>query len=478
MDKNKELAKNTFVFGIGTIGSKLMQFLLVPLYTIYLTSEEFSAADLIVSSVFLMSPLFTLGVGNGILRFVLEHEENRGPVLKLSFLIAIVGACLIIPFIPYLNSLKIFSGYGFLIPILLLCYSLKNIFAQYCKAIEKNLIYSLDGIFSAITLTIFSLILIVFLHYGVLGYVLSMLLSLFISILYFVFNCGIASTLIHAKMKKSLSVEVLKYAIPLMPNELSWWIIQMSNRYILVFYCGAVVNGVFSMAYKLPGIFNLIVSIFIQAFGVTAIKECNLERKIGGKYDGAYFEKIFKKYTALTFIAVVLVILLCKPLAYLFLKNEFFEAWKYMPFLLCAYAIGNLQSFYGSIYGGLKKTNLVLYSTLIGAVVCFVSNLILVPAFAAYGACISAVLGYFAVYIARLYGLKKNVVMCHFFKKNFLSILIVLGVSIFYISEDFCLRIFSLVLSVALLAIYFKDFQQIFCYGINKCQGMMKKWEK
>lgn len=450
MERNKELAKNTAVFAIGTIGSKLMQFLLVPIYSIYLTSSEYSAADLIVSTVFLLSPLFTIGICNGVIRFVLDRPENRGSVLRLCICIVLLATALLSFFIPWLNSMEVFCGYGYLVPVLFFCYSLKHILANYCKAIEKNFVYSIDGIISAITLTIFSAVFLILADLNIFGYVLATILSLILSIFYFLITCDVLNVVWNAKIDLKLSKDVVKYSFPLMPNELSWWVVQMSNRYILVYFCGAAVNGVFSMAYKLPGIFNLLVSIFISAFGITAIKECNLEKRIDGKIDGSYFENIFEKYCAVTFVSVVAVILLSKPLAILFIKNEFFDAWKYIPLLLCAYAIGNLQSFYGSIYGGIKRTGLVLFSTILGALMSVLLNLVLVPKFGGFGACVAAVSSYFVIYISRFVGLKRNVVMKHFLTKNILSIFLVVLISCLYVCEKFYFSCFSALLLLLL----------------------------
>ena len=459
MSKTKELAKNTAIFAVGTIGSKLTQFLLVPIYTIYLTSAEYSAGDLIVSTVFLLNPLLTIGIGNGIIRFVLEHSENRGPVLKLCIGIVLISTMLQLPFISLINELDVFCGYGFLVPILFFCYSLKHVLANYCKAIEKNMQYSLDGIFSAISLTFFSFLFLAGLHWGIFGYVFASILSLVGSIIYLVYICDVFFVLKKAKIDKKLSKDVIKYAFPLMPNELSWWVVQMSNRYILVAFCGAAVNGVFSMAYKLPGIFNLIVSIFIQAFGITAIKECNQEKRINNKIDGTYFGKVFEKYCSITFISVFVVILASRPLAVIFLQNDFFEAWKYVPFLLCAYAIGNLQSFYGSIYSGLKKTDIVFISTVLGAVTSTVLNFILVPYYGAFGASAAAISSYFVIYMVRYWGLKKNIEMPHYLLKNIISIIIILTTACLYVGEYFE---FIIVGAIFIILLYRKSCEEMY----------------
>ncbi len=453
MNKNKELFKNILIFGIGTFGSKLIQFLLIPLYTVYLSTTEYSVSDLVTSTITLITPLLTIGISNGVLRFVIGQEQNRKSVLKFSILLCFGGTALLTALLPLLNQIEMFSGYGYMIPLLYLCSALKTLLAQYCKAIEKNVAYALDGILSSLTLTVGSILLISILKLGAMGYLLAFLISRCLSIFYLIVICNVFRTLHKSTIDKNLTKELVNYSLPLMPNELSWWVIQMSDRYMLTYFAGAALNGLYSMAYKIPSIFNLIVSIFIQAFGITAIKECDSKQE-DGKFDGSYFQSIYSKYISLTFVAVVVIILLSRPIAFLFLKNSFYDSWIYIPFLLCAYAIGNLQSFYGSIYGGIKKSKSVFISTFLGAVTNILLNLMLIPVYNAYGAVIATIISYLVVYIVRVINIKKYVSMEHFEIKISLSISLIIIISILYVLGNLITIILSIILSIVMFIVY------------------------
>lgn len=459
MNKNKELLKNILIFGVGTFGSKLIQFLLIPLYTIYLSTSEYSVSDLITSTVHLITPLLTIGISNGILRFVLGQKQNQKSILKFSVLICLGGTVLLTALVPVIDRIKMFSGYGYMIPLLYLTSSLHTLLAQYCKAIEKNIAYAIDGILASLTLTVGSIVLISGFKLGIRGYLLATLISKCLSIAYLSIMCNVIKTLHKAKIDRSLTKDLVGYSLPLMPNELSWWIIQMSDRYMLTFFAGAALNGLYSMSYKIPSIFNLIVSIFIQAFGITAIKECD-SKKNGDKYDGSYFQSIYSKYISLTFVAVVIVILFSRPIAFLILKKSFYISWVYIPFLLCAYAIGNLQSFYGSIYGGIKKSKLVFISTFLGAITNILLNLLLIPICRAYGAAIATIISYLVVYLVRLINIKKYVLMKHFEKKIGLSIVLMLCISILYSIGNIVTVTMSLVFSGIVMILYRKEIKE------------------
>ena len=68
---------------IGQFSSKLLVFLLLPLYTSLLLPEEYGVFDLLVTSVTLLTPIFTLTVAESVLRFCLDnnYDERKG-ILK------------------------------------------------------------------------------------------------------------------------------------------------------------------------------------------------------------------------------------------------------------------------------------------------------------------------------------------------------------------------------------------------------------
>ena len=73
----KKLISNTFIIGLGTVGSKLLVFLLMPLYTAWLTTAEYGTAELISTTANLLIPVACLGITNGIFRFAAEKNSNK-----------------------------------------------------------------------------------------------------------------------------------------------------------------------------------------------------------------------------------------------------------------------------------------------------------------------------------------------------------------------------------------------------------------
>ena len=463
-ERSKELIRNTIIFAIGTVGTKLIQFLLVPLYTVFMTTEDFGVSDLLSSTVTLIIPILMLGVTNSIIRFVLNQPNNRKSVIKFAVVLCLVGGIFLGAVAPCLNRITAFRGFALYFPILYITQSFKTICSQYSKGIEKNKTFAVNGMLNAATLAGFSYLLIGRLHYGVQGYLYAIIISDWCSIIFLATSCHIIILLRDAHINWLLTRDLLQYSVPLMPNELSWWIIQMSDRYMLAYLHGAKVNGIYSMAYKIPSIFNLVVSIFISAFSLSAIKEYEAQ-ETDGKFKSVYFEQIYQKYIAITFLAAVLVILSSKLFAYFLLKNDFFQAWVYIPLLICAFAIGNLESFYGSVFSAIKHTKPIFISTVTGGICNIILNLLLIPQFKAYGAALATIVGYFVVYIVRVVLLSKYFVFDHHLNKIIGSLVGLCVMSIMYIINSKMSLCLCIITSVVVVLPFKDSLVECFIHG-------------
>ena len=80
MNKYQTLAANTILMSIGTVGSKLLVFLMVRFYTGYLTPAEYGTADLITQTANLLIPLVSLDITDAVFRFAADRRSGRaGP---------------------------------------------------------------------------------------------------------------------------------------------------------------------------------------------------------------------------------------------------------------------------------------------------------------------------------------------------------------------------------------------------------------
>lgn len=91
MNKYKKLGKNIALITIGNFASKILSFFLIPFYTAVLTTAEYGTADLMTTTINLVSPFFTLLISEAIMRFALEKEKDKSQVFMIGILTTLVG---------------------------------------------------------------------------------------------------------------------------------------------------------------------------------------------------------------------------------------------------------------------------------------------------------------------------------------------------------------------------------------------------
>lgn len=406
MNKSKYLLTNTILFAIGEFGSKFVFYFLIPIYSTFMTTEDYGVSDLLISTINLLSPILSLGISNAVLRYTMDKHKNKGDILVISLKILGLSFLISYLFTPLSIFFPEYKAYILLLPLVYLTITGKNILSQFCKGIERTQIYVIDSIISAIISLTSTLLFIGVLKLSVYGYIYSMLLTNTISSLFLFITCKMGRYIKLGSTKQNrrqLRKELLRYSLPLVPNSLAWWVTMLSDRYMLMFFYGATASGLYSMAYKIPSIMSVFVGLFIQAWQISAIKEYENDNSLD------FYNIVYRYYCSYTFVVGSGLIMLCKVIAYIMFKADFYKAWYYVPVLLMAVTIGNIQTIFGTFYAAAKNSKRMLYTSLSGAIINIIFNFLLIPKYEGVGAGIATLLSYIVVFIIRGIDVKKMI---------------------------------------------------------------------
>ena len=203
------------------------------------------------------------------------------------------------------------------------------------------------------------------------------------------------------KIDKPLMKDMIKYSVPLVPNSISWSIINMSDRIILTQMVSSAANGIYAMANKFPNIINVLYGYFYTAWKESAAKIVKDENK------NQYYNSIY--HDAKRFLyAVTICLIAVMPFAFpIFINEAYDEAYIYIPIVMIATYYSNLSSFYGGIFSAYKDTKIMGTTTIVAAVINLVVDLIFVNTFKIYAACFSTLIANLIVYFYRKKKLKK-----------------------------------------------------------------------
>ncbi len=394
--KYKKLCSDTVILALGTFGSKLLVFLLMPLYTALLSPTEYGTAELITGTANLIMPFACMGLTTGIFRFAAERGSDQRVVFSssMTLLWGSLGGLLLIG-IPFCVMGE-WRAEALLILAYVFFADLQAVCSQYVRAIDRTRLFALQGILNTVLTIAFNVLFLVAFDMGVTGYVLSVVVGNLLTAVFLFFAARLWRVYRFSAVRRETVSELIRFSLPMVPTTVCWLITDLSDRYFVTATCGAAENGIYSAAYKIPTVVNLISTIFMQAWQFSAVTQSADEEECS-----RFYSTVFRGFLSLIFIGTAGLILCSRFLCGLLLNRAYFEAWRYMPTLLCAAAVESVVSFLATVYLIRKKSTHSFVTAVVGTVLNLILNALLIPRMGALGAAVATLIGYGSVYLLR-----------------------------------------------------------------------------
>jgi O-antigen/teichoic acid export membrane protein len=460
----RKLAENTFFFALGTLGSRSIAFFMLPLYTRLLTPRDYGTLDVFQTTVSLLVPILSLEIVEAVFRFSMdEAQEGAKRVLSTALPFSFLSLLLSLALTPVLFRFEIFQAY---LPYFYAVFFLTVLLGeakQYVRALGKVKIFALSDILYVLFFAGLNVVFMVFLRMGLRGYFLSYVLAQACSFLFVAFSGRIFPKISFRFFDRELAREMLRYSIPLIPNALMWWIMNVSDRYLILYFLGLEANGIYAVACRFPALLGTVTGVFFPAWQLSAVEEFHSEDR------AEYYARVFSLYSSALFLLTGFILLFLPEITGLFVASNFKEAWRFVPFLLIGTVFHSFASFLGTIYVASKKTLGAFSTTALGGATNFLLNLVFIPLWGIQGAAFTTMLGFLVVWVARVIHMRK---ICPF-PLNLQSILLpvlVLGgetVVLFLRTDDSFWLLLNFCLFALLLLFHKSDLVKLKGLGVN-----------
>ena len=401
--RNKYLIKNTLLFTLGNLGSKIITFFLIPLYTNALTTAEYGVVDLVTTVSTVAIPILTINICESVMRFALDKNANQEEITQIGTFILILACLFGIIAIPICAQFEQISSYSVLIYFYIITLAASQLYLCDLRGKELLLYYSIGNILHTFLIAIFNILFLLSFKMGIQGYLLAFILANLITVCYSVIAGKGYRSFKFKRINKKLLKNMSKYSMVLIPNSFMWWIMNSSDRIMVTSMVGIAANGIYAVSYKLPTLVSTLTSIFNQAWSYSAIKE------EGSNDENEYNNHIFKFLTGGVMLIGIGLLTIVKPFLQVYVSNEFISAWKYTPFLIIGYVYLTLGSFMATSYTVHKDSFGYLFSGMFGAIINIVLNFWLISWIGVYGAAISTCISYIFVFLFRLIHTRKYI---------------------------------------------------------------------
>lgn len=454
MSKKRELMKNTIIIFVGKISTQLLSFFLLPLYTSFLITKDYGFVDLITTYVTLIVPIITLELEMSVFRYLVDarkSKENTKKVLSNNFFILLVSLLLFsAAYLIVTCFWKFDFRYLILLDIIICTFS--GNFLQVTRGLGRTLDYAISCIITGVSTILFNILLIVVFRFGAFGMILSMALANGFGALYLFIRLKLYKQIDFKRKDTKLMKEMFHYSIPLVPNSVSWWIVNVSDRTIITAVLGAAANGIYAISNKFPTILSSLLGIFNLSWSESAALHIDSPDR------DSFFSDISNTVTKL-FTSLGVGMIACMPFVFpILINSQYSQAYNYIPILILGAVFNVIICLYSAVYIAKKMTKQVAATSIIGAIINIVVNVVLIKYIGLYAASLSTALSYLAMMIYRHFDLKKYINI-RYDKGLLIKTIVIFTFSIIlYYQHNLLLNIVNLVVVVIYALLLNKEF--------------------
>lgn len=401
-DREKSLIKNTGILAIGTLASKVFSFFLLPLYTAVLTTEDYGTVDVLQTVALFAMPFVTLQLCSVVFRFIIEKKEDleKTTVITTGIFVESVNVILF-SFVVWILNFKFNIQYCELFILNFASSALLEIVQNIIRGFGNNGTYSIMSFIMTVVSLISNAVMILFMGMKGDSILIASTIAALVAAAFGICKQKLWRYLKFSTFSLKELKKMLKYSLPLIPNAISWWIANTSDRLLIRYFIGASGNGIYAAANKIPSIYTTIFNVYNIAWIES------LSRSVGDKKQDEFINSMFEKSIRL-FACICIGIICCMSLFFNMLIGEaYHSAYAHVYILLIAIFFNSICSLLGGIFTAYKESGIIGKTTVIGAVVNFIVNLMFIKFIGLYAASMSTLISYVVIVCVRTKHVKK-----------------------------------------------------------------------
>lgn len=402
---NKALLTGTIVYAIGNLGTKILTFLIVPLYTYYISTSDMGEYDLLITGVGLLSPIISLRISEATYNWMIKQTKSNEVCIKSTYnyllkscALSVIVVGIIGRFI-HIWNLKLFLVILILDPVL-------ETTQKILRGLKNQKLFAASGIIYTGILVTLNFLTVCVMKLGVTSLLVNTIISQLVSIaLIIIFEKRMRCLTVAVEKRTLLETqrEMLKYSMPLVPSTLSWWVMSVSDRYVVRFFLGSSFNGIYAIATKFPSVLQTFFVLFNNAWTDMAL--ANLHSK---EENSKYVSNLFEKMYMFSFSTIFCLIPVTKVVTQIILSVDYKIGSIYIGFLYLGAIFQGFSTFASVGYLQNKKTVRAATSSLAGAIINLLVDFILIKSVGLFAAALSTYAGFLVMWLVRMYDIRND----------------------------------------------------------------------
>ncbi len=390
----KEFAKGSSILVASNIALKAIQFFLLPLYTEYLSPAELGISDTITSFTSFLFPLLVMAFDSAFSAYFYEEDgkEYTNRVFNTVFFFLLIQGFIpiIMAFGSGIISQVLFGTSDYSVGIILALLSVSTnlwylSFALLTRMENRMRTFALINVFSSTTMILLNILFVSILKWGYMALLASSCIVNGLQIVLYLITCKV--TISRNYIDRPLFKKMFKYAVPLIPMTVSTWILNMSDRYMLLYFSGEAEVGIYGIGSRFITVLSVVISGISTAYTSFAFKSHRDEDA----------KEMFSDVVNILFVFLAgictTVALFGKEIIYIMTSSEYHSSYLLLPSMMFSQLAYALYTFTGYGIAFKKKPKYYFYSVTAGALLNVILNVFLLPEMGAVGAALTTLIG-------------------------------------------------------------------------------------
>ena len=402
----RRLGKEVLIYGLGVVASRAASFIMLPVYTRLLTPADYGLLQMLEMTLDVAAILMSAGVVAGVMRFYFkattdrERSELLGSALLLQVGLNFLGTLLLCagawpiwrlglrgagaPTLVYIAAANFTLGVLNVVPLLQM------------QMERKALAYSLATFSQVVVQLGLNILFLVIFRWGVLGILLSTMLS---SVVIGGATVGWMLRGTPLAWSRTAIHDLRRYGVPYQVATVATFILTFGDRFFLQAFGGLAVVGIYGLAYQFGFLLDSVaVAPFNRAWNPQRYQLVAQPRE----FRDAKYNQGFLYLSLLMMTTAVGITVFVRPVLRLMSDAAFWPAATIVPVVVAAYVV---QSWSGVVQFGInvsERTKYVSYAMWISVVAILALYTLLIPPFGAMGAAVATLIA-FVVRFALIY---------------------------------------------------------------------------
>lgn len=447
-NRSKKFLKDFGVYAIGNLGSKLITFLMIPLYTYFVEKpSEYGYFDLCLQVCLLMFPIVTLQLRDGAFRFLLDTQDTNERTRIITFTYRTLGISILsTTVLTFVVSLLYPIDYMWSTIALMVVMAIYEFLAQVTRGLGNNKAFIAVGLIASFGICLFSIIFVAWLKMGIKGIFLANILARVMSIVIVELKMRTFSQFFNLKIDlKDISVQMLKYSIPLIPVALCWLLTTTSDRFFVKYYLGLEMTGIYAIAVRFGGVIHTLSNIFLQTWQENAIQQYNSQDR------DDFFSKVFNYYIYVLCLVLIAFTFTLKICYGWIVGSNYQESLEYLYLINVSTTLFAITVYFELPYQCAKDTKRAIPSIILTAAISLLMNFILTPLLHIYGVILTSIISYMTLIIYRWIDTRRYFNL-HFHGATLIPLCLILVSAIpFYLNENHLIDALYIVFTIIVL---------------------------